>query len=438
MTNIQYLIRLGLLGISSTMLLHGCGGSSSGEDEDQENPETEIIGNPEPTGIFVDAPVAGLSYQQGSREGTTDEHGTFTYDPNGDPMTFSVGAYRLGQSAPTARVTPHDLTVDSVQVNPINVARFLQSLDHDQNPDNGIDLTQAAAQLNTVTVDLDFTLSDEQFDTSFNNFWTQTGREGQPVTAAQASTALQEGTISAFAHSDIANRMFYYEIIGQNGLDGSGLIAFGSRDGILNTMADFQSHGGHGDGEGDGDRNFSWTLDNGTINLEYKTESLASIQRLSSTTVDATTRFSAVYTPQGAEPIVIHLTQARVPQTPQRFYLRGNTGELFHFSPISTLYTENESANITQQVCQQGRTSHTWHSQDFITSTHLNLLQLRPPQLIENADPLFPGNYLMQFGGRSDGYNYLYVDVYDHPDGWFGWTNYFWAKLEQTQDERCP
>jgi multidrug efflux pump subunit AcrA (membrane-fusion protein) len=62
------------LSLITVAILSACGGS----------------GNPVTTGIFVDAPVEGLSYSNGSISGTTDASGRFLYTP-GANVTFSLG-----------------------------------------------------------------------------------------------------------------------------------------------------------------------------------------------------------------------------------------------------------------------------------------------------------------------------------------------------------
>ena len=46
------------------------------------------------TGVFVDAPVEGLSYTSGAISGTTDATGRFLYTP-GATVNFSVGSVTL-------------------------------------------------------------------------------------------------------------------------------------------------------------------------------------------------------------------------------------------------------------------------------------------------------------------------------------------------------
>ncbi|MSQ74683.1 MAG: efflux RND transporter periplasmic adaptor subunit [Rhodoferax sp.] len=67
-----------------------------------------VGGTPLTTGIFVDAPVEGLSYATGSITGTTDASGRFSYTP-GANVTFSFGGIAFPPVAGAAMVTPVDL-----------------------------------------------------------------------------------------------------------------------------------------------------------------------------------------------------------------------------------------------------------------------------------------------------------------------------------------
>jgi hypothetical protein len=94
------------------------------------------------TGVFSDAPVAGLTYKTSSgAAGTTDAQGRFNY-ASGDSVTFSVGGMLVGTAAPhltaagNAPVTPGDLGTSSVStigqllgtLNSIAVARNMAAV----------------------------------------------------------------------------------------------------------------------------------------------------------------------------------------------------------------------------------------------------------------------------------------------------------------------
>lgn len=91
-------------------------------------------------GVFVDAPVAGMTYTGSTGvSGVTDSNGAFRY-AEGSTVTFSLGGVTLPPVTPSAMVTPLDLVGASAPDHPgaVAIARLMQSLDTDDNPDNGI------------------------------------------------------------------------------------------------------------------------------------------------------------------------------------------------------------------------------------------------------------------------------------------------------------
>jgi hypothetical protein len=140
----------------TTLVLVACGGGGGGG------------GSPAvATGQFTDSPVKGLQYRTASQSGETSANGEFRYLP-GETVTFFVGDITLGAAIGAAKVTPFDIagiaapttipnsgqsTVAFDQA--INLAIFLQTLDADGNPANGIEIP---AQTRTMTsgVTLDF------------------------------------------------------------------------------------------------------------------------------------------------------------------------------------------------------------------------------------------------------------------------------------------
>ena len=91
------------------------------------------------TGVFVDDPVQGLHYARGAYSGTTDAEGTFRC-LRGEVVTFSVGDVTLGSTRCASVVTLLDLVpgADSDQPQVQAIASFLQSLDGDGDPQNGV------------------------------------------------------------------------------------------------------------------------------------------------------------------------------------------------------------------------------------------------------------------------------------------------------------
>ena len=96
-------------------------------------------------GVFLDSPVAGLAYQTATLQGVTDPRGVFQYR-EGEWVAFSVGSLELGHAQGRPVVTPRDLTVNGDhQPHHVtaNTCVFLQSLDADGNPRNGIEIPEA-------------------------------------------------------------------------------------------------------------------------------------------------------------------------------------------------------------------------------------------------------------------------------------------------------
>ena len=100
---------------------------------------------PTKQGVFVDAPVEGLSFTTTSGlTGTTNSAGGFNYLA-GDNVTFSLGSVSFPPVAASDLISPLDLVGASSANHPgaVSIARLLQSLDSDGNPDNGISINRA-------------------------------------------------------------------------------------------------------------------------------------------------------------------------------------------------------------------------------------------------------------------------------------------------------
>jgi len=145
-------------------MVTGCGGGASGEAQS----ESDNIDNPQPpalqTGRFVDAAVSGLQYATASQNGRTGSDGSFNY-LTGETVTFSIGDIVLPVVAASSLMTPLSVfsTNDIADSRVINLARLLQSLDVDGNPDNGITVSDSAAASATgLAVDFSSPTFDDQ------------------------------------------------------------------------------------------------------------------------------------------------------------------------------------------------------------------------------------------------------------------------------------
>ncbi|MDP2722208.1 MAG: hypothetical protein Q8O72_05595 [Bacteroidales bacterium] len=93
-------------------------------------------------GVFLDSPVSGLDYQTETQSGTTDAAGHFQY-LDGETIMFSMGDIVMGEAMASAVMTPVDLVPranDETHPTVTNMIRFMQTLDEDGNPENGITL----------------------------------------------------------------------------------------------------------------------------------------------------------------------------------------------------------------------------------------------------------------------------------------------------------
>jgi len=145
------------------------------------------------TGIFIDSPVANLSYQTETQSGTTNSNGEFTYQ-DGETITFSIGALEFPVVTAADIITPITLagSTSVTDQKATNIARLLQSLDQDGNPDNGIAIpTNSANIASSVNFDLD--------STSFENnsaVINLIANSGSSNTTLVAATAAQEHVTS--------------------------------------------------------------------------------------------------------------------------------------------------------------------------------------------------------------------------------------------------
>ena len=258
--------------VLSTLAFIGCG-----SDNETVGPGTNLT---TATGFFLDSEVEGLTFQSGDNApSTTDENGTFTYTP-GQPLSFSVGGVELGTLDDGAAVcTPYDFII------PENIARFLQSIDEDGDPSNGIDLTAAAAALASQTVSSDVfeNPSSAGFaaDPAITNALAATG--DVLVDPAVALDRLADGTDSTFDPAELAGISFATSFALDAGL---GVITF---DALVNggdqgstgsdiTFEDAVVNGGSGI-----DEDFTWVINGaGILLLTFEDGSTASVKKAGS------------------------------------------------------------------------------------------------------------------------------------------------------------
>lgn len=126
--------------------------SKDGSEESEVEPGTK-------TGVFIDSVVEGLYYETETHSGYTDENGNFNYE-EGETVTFYVGDIKLGSAPAAAEISPisiastPDADINTLEVK--NIAAFLQTLDEDGDPENGIQISQEVS--NAISgLKIDFT-----------------------------------------------------------------------------------------------------------------------------------------------------------------------------------------------------------------------------------------------------------------------------------------
>jgi len=150
-----------------SILLSGCGGGSSSNSVDTID---TIL-----TGVFVDSAVEGVSYSTSTQSGTTNSAGEFSY-LNGEQVTFSIGATLLPSVNGAPQVSPVEMAEGSSSPpnTTTNIARLLQSLDVDGNPDNGITIS-SEAEANAALINFDVTTEQFENDTAVINMVANSG-----------------------------------------------------------------------------------------------------------------------------------------------------------------------------------------------------------------------------------------------------------------------
>ena len=184
------------LSTACALLLVGCGGGSSTSSGDSDS-EGAVL-----TGVFVDSPVEGLVYSTQTQSGTTNALGEFNYLA-GEQVTFSIGATQLPAVQAADQLTPIDIAANGV--NPAdmttNIARLLQSLDLDGNPDNGITIPETVA---TSEARLDFDVSENDFanDAATINLVANSGAVSTELISADAANEHLNETLGIRVFAD--------------------------------------------------------------------------------------------------------------------------------------------------------------------------------------------------------------------------------------------
>lgn len=141
--------------IGTMFMVIGCGGGSSDAPDNIGTNSTPVTTG---TAFYVDSAVSGVNYVCGSIEGVTDIDGGFTFEVGGSCVFY------LGEI--TLRNVDAGLLTDGAIVyeTDIKIARILQSLDSDGNPDNGITISETAIKALTDNGISKFPATDDELE----------------------------------------------------------------------------------------------------------------------------------------------------------------------------------------------------------------------------------------------------------------------------------
>lgn len=136
------------------VILSACGGGGGGSSPTTPTPTPVTVTTPS-IGVFVDSAIENIKYRTKTLNGYTNADGEFKFLP-GESVIFSIGSIDLPEVTASDIITPLDLAKKSTnQANALdNLLVLLQSLDNDQDPRNGIKLTEQSKSLSTTGLDL--------------------------------------------------------------------------------------------------------------------------------------------------------------------------------------------------------------------------------------------------------------------------------------------
>ncbi len=204
----------GYAGMVCLMALFGCNDGSN----DTSAPTTK-------TGKLIDSAVVGVSYKTQSQTGLTNQQGEFNY-LDGESITFSIGQLNLPTTQVAEVITPYELANTADKDNPqaLNIARFLQTLDEDGNPDNGIVISEETSQ-KLAHQDKPFKFNSDDFESEYQQLVNDTGINNQLVTEQQArqhmyNSLAQQGSPTEFTTEWLEGRDLYLVFFGEGDIGG--------------------------------------------------------------------------------------------------------------------------------------------------------------------------------------------------------------------------
>lgn len=174
------------------ILLAACGGGGGGGTTQPDGPEQ---------GRFIDSAVAGLYYEASPSglTGFTDADGIFEYEA-GDTVEFFLGDILIGEAPGALVITPVSLVGgDADETDPVvlNIARLLQTLDDNNDPSDGINITTAVfdAAMDQAISFTDTAGFDSAATALLNDIFTEVGMAAPTLVSAGDAEAHLAGSL---------------------------------------------------------------------------------------------------------------------------------------------------------------------------------------------------------------------------------------------------
>lgn len=196
-------------------------------------------------GVFLDSAVSGLTYTSPSYSGITDANGTYDYK-TGETITFSIGGIIIGSAIGATTLTPVSLVptaINETHPSVVNITRFLLSLDEDNDPNNGIDISQATRDdAAALSIDFSPSITDFEIDSDLVTALNILTSSSVLVTSAFAQEHLRSTILNAYAGTyngaytgdDSGN--WQVTVNSDGSLSGNGISAFGGNFGISGSF----------------------------------------------------------------------------------------------------------------------------------------------------------------------------------------------------------
>lgn len=189
-------------------VLAGCGGSSSSDSTSSQIDPNAGAGEGQDvptvlTGVFVDSAVEGVSYSTATQSGVTNSSGEFSY-LQGEDVSFSIGSLVFPSMLAAEQLSPVDMALSSSDpiATTTNIARLLQSLDQDGNPENGITISTEAT-VSAPSLDFDVSTAEFEGNAEVINLVANSGSVTTSLISAQAANAHLNNTLGTTTDASI-------------------------------------------------------------------------------------------------------------------------------------------------------------------------------------------------------------------------------------------